>query len=89
LLSQEILPDLIFETQSAFVAGRLITDNIFIAQENFHALRTNPACRNKFMGIKTDMSKAYDWVEWSFLRALMLKMGFVQKWVNMIIFCIS
>lgn len=42
---KRLLPELISETQSAFVAERLITDNILIAQENFHALRTNPACK--------------------------------------------
>ncbi|KAG7532416.1 Endonuclease/exonuclease/phosphatase superfamily [Arabidopsis thaliana x Arabidopsis arenosa] len=86
---KKLLPDLISETQSAFVSGRLITDNILIAQENFHALRTNPACKKKFMAIKTDMSKAYDRVEWSFLQALMLKMGFAQKWVDLISYCVS
>ena len=38
---KKVLPHLISETQSAFVARRLITDNILLAQENFHALRTN------------------------------------------------
>ena len=86
---KKFLPELISETQSAFVAGRLITDNILIAQENFHALRSNPANRKKFMGLKTDMSKAYERVEWEFLRALMEKMGFDQRWVVWIMQCIT
>ncbi|CAA7048395.1 unnamed protein product [Microthlaspi erraticum] len=83
------LPKLISETQSAFVARRLITDNILIAQEAFHALRTNPMCKAKFVAIKTDMSKAYDRVEWGFLQTLMLKLGFDAMWVRWIMMCIS
>lgn len=83
------LPTLISETQSAFVAGRLISDNILIAQEMFHGLRANKACQNKFMAIKTDMSKAYDRIEWSFIQALLQKMGFDPQWVNLMMECIS
>ena len=54
---RKVLPDRISETQSAFVAGRQISNNIMIAQEMFHALRTKPSGRNKRMAIKTDMSK--------------------------------
>ncbi|XP_024010239.1 LOW QUALITY PROTEIN: uncharacterized protein LOC112085271 [Eutrema salsugineum] len=86
---KKLLPELISETQSAFVAGRLITGNILIAQENFHALRSNPACRKRFMAIKTDMSKAYDRVEWSFLKSLMEKMGFDDRWIGWIMYCIT
>lgn len=71
------------------LARRLITDNILLAQENFHALRTNPICRFKFVAIKTDMSKAYDRVEWSFLEELMVKLGFDPKWINWMMCCIS
>ena len=77
------LPRLISETQSAFVAGRLISDSILIAHEMFHGLRTNKSCQNKFMAIKTDMSKAYDRIEWNFIEALLHKMGFDTHWVTL------
>ncbi|XP_056848447.1 uncharacterized protein LOC130498828 [Raphanus sativus] len=83
------LPTLISETQSAFVAGRLISDNILIAQEMFHGLRTNKACQGKFMAIKTDMSKAYDRVEWDFIQALLNRMGFDSHWTKLMMGCIS
>ena len=52
---KKVLPGLILETQSAFVVGRQILDNIMIAQEMSHALRTKPSGRSKRMAIKTDM----------------------------------
>lgn len=86
---KHILLELKSETQSAFVAKRLITDNILVAQEMFHALRTNPGCEGKYVAIKTDMSKASDRVEWNFIEALLLKLEFEQKWVDRIMKCIS
>ena len=86
---KRVIPRLISEIQSAFVAKRLITDNILISQENFHALRTNHRCREDFMAIKTDMSKAYDIMEWSFIAALMLKMGFDERLVDLIMCCVT
>lgn len=55
----------------------------------FHGLRTNPSCKGKYVAIKTDMSKAYDRVKWSFMEALLLKLGFAQLWVDRIMKCIS
>ena len=55
----------------------------------FHGLRTNTACQDKFMAIKTDMSKAYDRVEWIFIEQLLSKMGFDHHWIKLMMKCIS
>ncbi|KAM1532558.1 hypothetical protein ACFX10_006565 [Malus domestica] len=73
-----ILPQIISPSQNAFVAGRQIQDNIGIAHEMFHFLKGRTAKRKFEMGIKLDMQKAYDRVEWDFLDAVMERMGFYR-----------
>ncbi|KAM1540795.1 hypothetical protein ACFX10_005428 [Malus domestica] len=64
-----LLPKIISPMQNAFVGGRQIQDNIGIAHELFHFLKLRKT-KSKFeLGIKLDMHKAYDRVDWDFLDA--------------------
>lgn len=73
---KRFLPKIVSDTQGDFVSGRLISDNILIAHDMVHALRTNPNFDEDFIAIKTDMSKAYDRVEWDFWKEFFFKFGF-------------
>ena len=41
------------------------------------------------MAIKLDMGKAYDQVEWAYLEAMMRKLGFHERWINLMMMCVS
>ena len=64
---QKFLDHIVSKQQSTFVPGRAITDNILITHENLHYLKVSEATKRRSMVIKTDMSKAYDRIEWDFI----------------------
>jgi hypothetical protein len=79
-----ILPEVISDNQSVFIPGCLITNNVLIAYELSHYLMNKRNGNKSFAAVKADMSKAYDRVEWGFLEAMMLKLGFSRRWVKLI-----
>ena len=84
-----IVPQLISPYQSAFAPGRLITDNVLVAYETLHAMHGQKKGKKGAIALKFDISKAYDRVEWSFLKDMMFKMGFPQWWIDRIMGCVT
>lgn len=62
-----MLPDLACENPSAFVAKRLITNNVLVALETMYHVSQKRKGKVGDMVLKFDMSKAYDKVEWKYL----------------------
>ncbi|WZY68165.1 hypothetical protein YC2023_000405 [Brassica napus] len=86
---QPLLSSIISETQSAFVPGRAISDNVLITHEVLHFLKTSRAEKRCSMAVKTDMSKAYDRLEWEFIELVLKRLGFHDIWIKMIMQCVS
>ena len=62
---------------------------MLVAFETMHCIDQRKKGKEARMAIKVDMSKAYDRVEWVYLEAMMRKMGFNERWIFLIMMCVT
>jgi len=68
-----LLPTLVFVEQSGYVEGRQILNNIIQAHEVVHSLVSN---RKAGMIMQLDLAKAYDKLNWTNIRKVLIAFGF-------------
>jgi len=86
---KKILPHIVHDNQSAFLPGRLITDNSLIVFETLNYINKPRKKNFGHVGIKLDIAKAYDSLEWHFILNTLTAMGFPHTLIKTIMLCIS
>ena len=76
-------------SQSAFLSGWLIIDNILMVFETLHFHKRKTKGRLGYMSLKLNMSKAYDLVEWEFLERLMHHLDIEERMIKIIMSCLQ
>lgn len=79
---KQVLQGIISEQQSAFIENRLLTDNALIAFEINHFIHRKTQEITGVAGLKVDISKAYDRLEWKFIECMLQKFDFPRVWIG-------
>ena len=61
---------------------------MFLAQEILHDMRKKRG-KKGWMGLKIDMEKAYDRLEWCFLEKVLQAFGFPSIWIQWVMQCVT
>ena len=81
------MPVVIAPTQCDFIRGRSGSNNIIIAQEVIHKMRTAEG-KKGYMAIKIDLEKAYDRLDWLFVVDSLRDVGLNDQLISLIWHCI-
>ena len=74
--------------QTAFIPYRKGINNAIIAQELIHTI-SKAKGKKGYMMIKVDLEKAYDKLEWSFIREMLLRVNLPFNLIQLIMSCVT
>ena len=83
---KQVVGKVVSSSQNAIVEGRQILDVVLITNKVVDSLLKSNECG---VMCKLDIEKAYDHLKWDFLLQVLRKMGFGEKWVGWVKWCIS
>ncbi|XP_058760864.1 uncharacterized protein LOC131634228 [Vicia villosa] len=82
---KEVIGILVSNNQTAFVPGRTMMDGVLLVNELLYWMRKK---KRGCILLKVDFEKAYDSVSWQYLREMMMRMGFGDRWMKWMDACI-
>ncbi|XP_020266679.1 uncharacterized protein LOC109842189 [Asparagus officinalis] len=84
---RSVIGSLVNEAQNAFVKGRQISSNILLAHElakNYNRKHISPRAM-----LNIDIKKAFDTINWGFLKEMLIGLGFPDAYIGWIMACIT
>lgn len=84
---KEILPLMISKSQSAFLPGRLLAENVLLATDLVNGYNSHTISPRGML--KVDLRKAFDSVRWDFILASLRALGIPDGYINLISQCLT
>lgn len=72
---------IIFPCHNVFVPKGLISDNIQLAYELLHIMKSKK-CKTRYMTLKINLEKVYDRLEWTSIRNVLIIFNFSHHLIN-------
>jgi len=83
-----ILDNIIGPYQNSFLQGRGTSDNSIVLQEIVHFMQRSKR-KKGYVAFKLDLEKAFDNVNWEFLKSCLYDFGFPNATIKLIMHCVT
>lgn len=83
-----LIPYWISPNQNSFIKGRGPDVNLVVASEILHSMNKKKG-KNGWFALKIDLEKAYDRIEWSFVKTCLRNLNLSDSSIDLIMSCIS